>query len=164
MPYTPWESGGARHLPDPQAGRIAGPLTSIPETTRQLVTAHLRELTDSKKLRDEDRLAEDLGIDSIAKAELVLWLSREFGFSDGEVDALQTVGDVLLATRGEAVVNKAVELEPIPPAWFRGHSGQRVDAAAGRDDHRGLPRPGPPKPAPARHRRPAQRGPGRTAT
>ena len=131
VPYTPWESGGTRPVPDPPMGHIAGTLTSIPPTTRQLVLAHLRELTGREKLRDEDRLAEDLGVDSLAKAEIVLWLSREFGFSDGEVDALQTVGDVLLATRGEAVVAKAVELKPVPPAWFRGHSGERVTLPPG---------------------------------
>ena len=131
VPYTPWESGGTRPVPDPPMGYIAGTLTSIPPTTRQLVLAHLRELTGREKLRDEDRLAEDLGVDSLAKAEIVLWLSREFGFSDGEVDALQTIGDVLLATRGEAVVTEAVELKPVPPAWFRGHGGERVTVPPG---------------------------------
>lgn len=126
VPYTIWERGGARVLPEPVAGTVAGSLASVPESTRRLVLDYLRGATGSSEIRDGDRLAQDLGLDSLAKAELVLWLGREFGRSDVDVDALQTVGDVLLATRGEAVAAKIVELQQPPRAWFAPRSRERV--------------------------------------
>lgn len=132
VPYTIWERGGARPLPDPAWGQLAGALADVPPATRQLVLAHLAELCGVPAPRDEDRLAQDLGLDSLAKAELVLWLGREFGFVEGNVDALQTVGDVLLAARGQAVVTRPVELQPAPAAWFRPRQRQRLSLPDGR--------------------------------
>jgi len=131
VPYTIWERAGVQTRPDPEWGQLAGSPAQVPETTRQLVLARLRELTGLDQVSDEQRLAQDLGLDSLAKAELVLWLSREFGFAESDVDALQTVGDVLLAARGQAVVTRAVELKPVPAAWFRPRSAGRATVPAG---------------------------------
>src|SRR5690606_34229348 len=72
-------------------------------------------------------LAKDLGLDSLARAELVLWLGQEFGFHGADVDVLQTVGDVMLAARGQALASRPVELKPAPPAWFRGIPDEPID-------------------------------------
>lgn len=126
VPYTIWEPGGPRALPDPELGRVAGAASDVPETTRQLVTTFLRGLTGATTLRDEERLAQDLGLDSLAKAELILWLAKDFGFSGADVDALQTVGDVMLAAVGQAVVARPVELKTVPPKWFGHRTDRRV--------------------------------------
>jgi len=131
VPYTRWEGGGAREMPEPDWGRLEGLAAAVPPATQQLVLAHLREMTGLSELRPEQRLAQDLGLDSLAKAELVLWLGREFGFPSDDVDALQTVGDVLLAARGQAVVSRPAELRPPPRAWFAGRSARRVDLPMG---------------------------------
>jgi len=126
VPYTRWECGGPRALPDPPLGHLSGSPAAVPETTRQLVAAHLCELVGADTFRDDDRLAQDLGLDSLAKAELMLWLGREFGFPQDDVDALQTVGDVMLAARGQAVVARAVEIRSAPAAWFAKRSDRRA--------------------------------------
>ena len=126
VPYTRWECGGPRALPGPELGRVDGALSEVPETTRQLVTTFLRGLSGAPSLRDEDRLAQDLGLDSLAKAELVLWLAKEFGFSEADVDALQTVGEVMLAARGQAIVARPVELKAVPAKWSRRRTDRRL--------------------------------------
>ncbi len=126
VPYTLWERGGRRPLPEPEAAHLAGETDRIPPATRMLATDYLRELAGVDAIGDADRLAEDLGLDSLSKAELVLWLHKEFGFAEGDVDALQTVGDVLLAARGQALVARPVELKPVPRRWFRPRSAARI--------------------------------------
>ncbi|MBK9128356.1 MAG: AMP-binding protein [Phycisphaerales bacterium] len=118
VPLTIWERGGRRELPEPEYGQVEGAIDAVPAATRELVLSYLRDKTGQSELGTDQRLAQDLGMDSLAKAELVLWLADEFGASAADVDALQTVGDVLLAARGQAVAAKIVELKPVPRAWF----------------------------------------------
>ncbi|MGD8450956.1 MAG: AMP-binding protein [Phycisphaerae bacterium] len=132
VPYTIWERGGVREMPEPDLERRGGDVSSVPEGTRELVRAHLREAAGVETVDDQDRLAEDLGLDSLSKAEIVLWLAQEFGFSVGDVDALVTVADVMLAARGEAVVTRPVELRPPPAKWLADGSPAGVDIPPGR--------------------------------
>lgn len=119
VPYTIWERGGRREMPDPQLASLDGDATSVPESTRRIVGAHLEALTGISPIRDEQHLAKDLGLDSLARAELTIWLGQEFGFHGADVDALQTVADVMLAARGQSLANRPVELKPVPRAWWR---------------------------------------------
>jgi acyl carrier protein len=51
-----------------------------------------------RDLRREDRIAEDLGIDSIASLELVMELEEEFGVEladDGRLMEVATIGDLI---------------------------------------------------------------------
>lgn len=131
VPYTIWQRGGTRALPEPTFGVQAGDAAEVPEATRKLVEDHLRKLTGAGQMALTDRLAQDLGLDSLARAELLIWLNTEFGAAAADVDALQTVADVLLATRGEAVGRHVVALKPIPAAWHDDRGAVRCSAPAG---------------------------------
>src|SRR5262245_13539988 len=131
VPATIWERGGVRALPEPRAGQADKALSEVPESVRQLVSAHLSELAEVPQVRESDRLAQDLGLDSLDRAELALWIGKEFGFNVTDVDAIQTVGDVMLAARGQAVVAKQVSLKPVPTAWFAARSSARVPPPTG---------------------------------
>lgn len=131
VPYTIWERGGVRELPDPQPARRSGSVDDVPQTTRQIVLEHLRSMTGFQTLRDGDQLARDLGMDSLTRAELLLWLGKEFGFQAADVASLQTVGDVLLAARGQASGGRAVELKPVPRSWWADRDTGRVRLPAG---------------------------------
>ncbi|MBK9120276.1 MAG: AMP-binding protein [Phycisphaerales bacterium] len=131
VPYGWWERGGPRELPEPTWNRLSGSLAGLPESTRARVCDYLRELSGVEQFDDDATLAHDLGLDSLAKAELMLWLGREFGFGEGDVDALQTVGDVLLAARGESVVTRPVELRPPPAGWHGAGGNTRATLPAG---------------------------------
>ena len=119
VPYTPWERGGARAIAEPPAPGTAGDLGQVPAATREIVRRKLAELTGSEDLADKRLLARDLGMDSLARAELLLWLHEEFGAAPPDVEAIQTVGDVLLAACGEAVAARRRQVAPPAPKWFR---------------------------------------------
>ncbi len=131
VPYGFWERGGAKELPDPEVRRIAGDVAGIPEGTRRIVLEQLTRLTGRVSLSPGDRLAQDLGLDSLAAAELVIWLEREFGFSGGTPESLVTVGDVILAAGGRGISVLEPELRPASRRWLSQGSGERVRPAPG---------------------------------
>lgn len=119
VPYSLWERGGPRELPDPDWGGGQGQADKVPEATREIVEAHLKEVTGAASLRDSQTLAQDLGMDSLSRAELLAWIEAEFGFPQGNADSLRTVADVLLAASGEAMAKAEVWVHPPAPRWFQ---------------------------------------------
>ncbi len=120
VPYTPWERGGTRHVSEPVVRRPVGDLGNVPESTRQAVREYLAKLSGQGDFNDDTVLARDLGLDSLSRADLLLWLQGEFGFAAGDVASLVTVGDVMLAACGEVASVGPQKLKPVPPEWFRG--------------------------------------------
>ncbi len=118
VPYTIWESGHVRQLPEPTPLHIEGDPGETPPATRQIVRDYLAELTGMTQFEDSSKLATDLGMDSLAGMELVTWLQHEFGFPLGSAESLKTVGDVMLAACGQSVSAGPVTLEPVNPKWF----------------------------------------------
>lgn len=133
VPYTPWEAGGTRERPEPEAKRIAGDATAVPEATRRLVYEELTKLTGRADLGLGDRLAQDLGIDSLGAADLVLWLEKEFGFSVGTPESLVTVADVVLAASGKGISALQAEVRPASERWLAEMALRRgrIEAAPG---------------------------------
>lgn len=119
VPYSRFEKGGTRPVPEPTAERVRGDVSDVPESVRTLVFRRLTELTGRAALTPELNLAADLGLDSLARVDLSLWIEKEFGYPPGSDDALQTVGDVLLAACGQIVAAGFEELKPISPDWFK---------------------------------------------
>ncbi len=129
VPHTIWESGGVRQLPEPTLARAAGDPSEVPEATRKLVIEFIAKQAGvaPAELQFKSRLAQDLNLDSLARAELLVWLGEEFGFHTADVATLQTVGDAVLAARGEASDARPVDIMKVPPIWFR--ALQRGDGA-----------------------------------
>lgn len=118
VPYSIWERGGTRVLPEPVYAEAQADASSVPPATRDLVLAHLRRETDTEHITLTQLLGRDLGMDSLAVAELVVWIEEEFGFSTGTPDSLRTVADAVLAAAGQGVSAAPVELKPIPRGWY----------------------------------------------
>jgi long-chain-fatty-acid--[acyl-carrier-protein] ligase len=126
VPYGFWERGGARERPEPEVQRIAGDVSEVPEAARRIVFDHVAQLTGRPAIRMEDRLAEDLGLDSLASADLALWIDKEFGFSVGTPESLVTVGDVVLAAAGKGISAIDSPLRPASRAWISAGSDRRL--------------------------------------
>ena len=129
VPYTHWE-GGTRELPEPLPPHIAGKLDDVPEAIREVVLERLRQLSGVENIRDQAELARDLGLDSLARTELAVWLEQEFAVTQAEGDTLYSVADVLLAASGTAPAAPPVPLTPPAPGWFRSHGNARVEIPA----------------------------------
>jgi len=119
VPHTLWEEGGTRMMPEPEPPRIEGDLSEVSASTRELVMKELRDLTGISEIPDTATLARDLGMDSLTRMEIQLWIEREFGFHGVDPESLQTVSDVLLAATGRAVSASGKALKPIAPVWYR---------------------------------------------
>ena len=118
VPYTLWEGGQIRELPDPERAGPSGNLGDVSPATRSIVLAHLHDVTGATNIQDSDLLTGRLGMDSLARAELLAWIESEFGFPQGNADSLQTVADVLLAASGEALAVSEDNVKPPLAAWF----------------------------------------------
>jgi len=131
VPYTVWERGAAVTLPEPACPTLSSTAESIPSATRQMVLNYISHLTGISELRDSDRLAADLGMDSLARTDLIIWLEKEFGFPQADADAMQTVGDVMLAACGDFVYSGPTDLRSISPRWFEDTGRARISVPAG---------------------------------
>jgi long-chain-fatty-acid--[acyl-carrier-protein] ligase len=118
VPYGFWEKGGDRRLPDPAVIHYEADASGVSPATRDLVLAHLAEMSGRNDVTTTHQLARDLGLDSLATSEVVAWLQSEFGASVDTPESLQTVADVVLAAAGQGVSAKPADLKPAPPAWF----------------------------------------------
>jgi long-chain-fatty-acid--[acyl-carrier-protein] ligase len=119
VPYTIWERGGARTLPEPALLKLEGDLEDVPGSIREQLTGKLAELTGKTAFPDAALLARDLGLDSLARMELQLWIEHEFGHEIPDPEVLQTVGDCLLAACGTAAGTTHSAVKPPAASWFK---------------------------------------------
>jgi acyl-CoA synthetase (AMP-forming)/AMP-acid ligase II/1-acyl-sn-glycerol-3-phosphate acyltransferase/acyl carrier protein len=118
VPYTIWERGGERDLPEPVTQKIEGNPDEVPDSIREQVHGKLAELSGNTAFPNTALLAKDLGLDSLARMELQIWIEHQFGHEVPDPESLQTVGDCLLAACGKAVGTVQPALKPPKPSWF----------------------------------------------
>jgi long-chain-fatty-acid--[acyl-carrier-protein] ligase len=131
VPYTIWEKGGPVTLPEASPARLDGAQSSVPPATRQMVLNYLSNLTGISALQDSDHLARDLGMDSLARTDLTIWLEKEFSFLQADADAMHTVGDCVLAACGDFVYSGPVAMAPVSPRWFEDTGKRRLTIPPG---------------------------------
>ena len=131
VPYTIWEKDGPVTLPEPVHPTLQRTQSSVPSATRQMVLNYLSNLTGISPQGDSDHLARDLGMDSLARTDLIIWLEKEFGFPQPCADAMHTVGDCVLAACGDFVYSGPAALVPISPRWFEDTGKKRLTMPEG---------------------------------
>jgi acyl-CoA synthetase (AMP-forming)/AMP-acid ligase II/1-acyl-sn-glycerol-3-phosphate acyltransferase/acyl carrier protein len=105
--YSFWR----KDLPEIQVRETeeVGDLSTIPDLQKDEIIESFRKAFNlGEDLSPSDRLADDLGMDSLSIAELLIWLDEEFEVSDVEVTEVQSLADVILLASG---VNKQVKTE-----------------------------------------------------
>ena len=121
VPHTWWEKGGVRALPEPDltsTGSSADAASKVSPEIRVAVEKYLKECLGVKGFSDNDELASELGMDSLARIELGFWLEMEYGCPVGDADALKTVGDVMLAAANEFVSKSRIDVKKVDDKWF----------------------------------------------
>lgn len=126
VPHTWFEGGGIRDLPEPGLPRLQGDAAAVPASIRETVLAWLREASGHTDIRDHELLARDLGLDSLARMELLVRIASEFGQDVQDPEALQTAGDVMLAAAGQSVAGTGRPIPPPSPRWFQGGAPPRL--------------------------------------
>jgi long-chain-fatty-acid--[acyl-carrier-protein] ligase len=131
VPYTIWEKGGTRVVPEPKPPTLQADYSSVPTATRQIVLKYLSGRSGIQNLKETDRLAADLGMDSLARTDLLLWLEKEFGFSQPDADAMTTIGDVMMAACGRFVYLTPTSVKPVAAGWFKSAASRRASLPPG---------------------------------
>jgi long-chain-fatty-acid--[acyl-carrier-protein] ligase len=126
-----WQRPREWILPEPEKPALRGDIENVSPATRQIVLDHLREVTGVEKIDWDDKLAADLGLDSLARADLLVWLQSEFGFSGGDVDAIVRVSDLALAASGTVPAGQSVTVQPPPGRWGPSGESRRLQTPPG---------------------------------
>ncbi len=116
VPYTWFEGGGVRYLPEPDAYDASENTSRIPAEVREKVYAKLHAITGKAVSQDSDTLGAGLGLDSLMVAEVHAWIQDEFGYEVNSPETLRTVASLLIAAIGES--SSTEPLRPIPASWF----------------------------------------------
>ena len=120
--YVPYSRfGGKTRLlsePAPPRAGAAAAAQDVPPATRQAVMEYLCQTLHIDQVRDSDDLGRDLGMDSLARADLAVWLSQRFGVGALDGDNLQTVADVLLAAWGQGAAAREPAVQAPSAKWF----------------------------------------------
>ena len=112
-------------LPEPPQAKVRV-INDAPVATRNVVIGRLQTVTGFKELEDDQELARDLGLDSLAIVDTLLWLESEFGVSVPNPEAVPTVGDLIMAACGGAAS------EPTQKRGYRPSTGWRANAGNAR--------------------------------
>jgi long-chain-fatty-acid--[acyl-carrier-protein] ligase len=118
MPYFWWHGNSPVYHPEPLTQDVDRDTSEIPGVTRKQVLAKVQDLAGVEEIQDSDRLAADLGMDSLVLVEFGSWLQEEFGVTADNLEVLQTVADCILAAGGIMPAMAAIELKPVSGSWF----------------------------------------------
>ncbi len=124
VPYYWWQGRTPVILAEPEKKKVSGDIANVPEATRRLVVERISQLVGCR-ISGQDRLANDLGMDSLTMMELAAWLESEFGLPVDDLSALATVNDCILAAAGQVLHSSPAAPKPIPAKWFQ-DSGNRL--------------------------------------
>ena len=122
VPYYWWQGRAAQQVKEPEQQNTNDDISHIPAATRELVMAKLKELSGIETINSKDRLAQDLGMDSLVLVEYVAWLEQEFGVVLMNLDGLQSVAHCILAATGEFSTPENGDELHVADSWFKGRS------------------------------------------
>ncbi|MDB5036939.1 MAG: aas [Bacteriovoracaceae bacterium] len=89
----------------------------ISEHVKAMVIAQLRkELNTKEEINETMKIQENLGMDSLSRLDLILWAEHQSGVPQPNVEAIQTVADLMAAASGQ-VLSGEVELKAVPKKW-----------------------------------------------
>lgn len=123
IPHTRWH----KPLPViPERAEADESLEHIPPHVREKIFEHIAKVSGrpASELTDETQLGDDLGLDSLTVAELLLWIDREFEVNDIELSDIISVGSVLRAAMGELSAPSSKQEFVVPPSWSEDHSAR----------------------------------------
>lgn len=116
VPLTRWAA--APELPPPRQN-AQDSLTNVPEELKSKVFEHIARIAGvpASQLTVDTKLGDDLGLDSLTIAELLMWIDREFEVHDVELSDVISVGSVLRAALGQLGATKAKHELSVPASW-----------------------------------------------
>lgn len=124
IPYFWWQGSTPQIMHEAQFSKNTNSPISLPESVTTLVAGRIEELTGQVPDANQ-RLANDLGLDSLTIMELASWLESEFGHPIEDPAILDTVHDCILAAGGQLLNNNDTEITVPTEQWFNS-TGQNL--------------------------------------
>lgn len=131
VPYYWWHGRKARQIAEPKQTNVNDDTSHIPAATKELVLQKIKELSGIETINQGDRLAQDLGMDSLILVEFVAWLEQEFGVVLLNLDGLLTVAHCMLAAAGDFNSPANGDDIHVDASWFKGRSDNVLVAPVG---------------------------------
>lgn len=117
-PYHFVKGGTPQEKEEIEVAKFEGDSSLVSATVREHVLEYLKKATGISQIEDSHLLAKDLNMDSLAKTDLVAWIESEFGFNIENIEAINTVSDVMIASAGEVLAHGNVEIRKPHKIWF----------------------------------------------
>ncbi|XCN75127.1 MAG: acyl-[ACP]--phospholipid O-acyltransferase [Candidatus Electrothrix aestuarii] len=131
IPSYWWQGHNPIYHDEVQAEFASQDTGTIPDSIRSLVLSRLTELSGIENIQEEDKLAADLGMDSLVLAEFGAWMHQEFGVATENLEVLQRVSDCILAAGGIMPALTSVPLKPVSSKWFEPVEEQALSFSEG---------------------------------
>jgi long-chain-fatty-acid--[acyl-carrier-protein] ligase len=105
----------------------------VPAEIKEAVLEKIAELAEQSpgKIKEEQHLANDLGLDSLDAANIYAFLDTEYGVRDLKPDTIETVADVMYAAAEKIKIEEKEEKE-IPSGWPKEEDRPRVESPDGK--------------------------------
>ncbi len=121
IPYGIW----SKKLPKQEEINQDLKITSLDDLDKEFIEHTRIKLAeflkvDINELSVNKNLSEDLGLDSLSKADVAVWLDDEYSVSVEELPALQTVADVISLASNKDDNLRDVQVETTPEEWIKG--------------------------------------------
>ncbi len=126
VPYFHFQKKTVEPQPLPQKTTINRNTDRVPNQIRKDVTHKVTDLAGIETIGDNDKLAQDLGMDSLALLEFGGWLQKQYNVSPENLESLQTVADCMLAASGVITGEYSQPLKPINKTWFTEQSQENL--------------------------------------
>lgn len=96
-------------------------LDEISDDIKRRVFAHVSKVAEvpPESLTVDTKLGDDLGMDSLTTAELLLWLDREFEVNDIDLSEIVSVGSLLRAAAGQLSSGTTKRPFTVPEIWSK---------------------------------------------
>lgn len=118
VPYYYFNKSNQTILPEPIIKKPALDISKISDSIKELVFSKLIDLSGKNNINLSDKLSNDLGLDSLSRLDISLWIEKEFGFIVENPEALETVAEVIATANGDPILNEVKVLEDINYKWF----------------------------------------------
>ena len=134
VPYTIWEKGGTRILPEVITSRHHYGSYVIPESVKTSVISKLSEVSgiSAENISDKSSLSSDLGIDSLSKIEIISWIEFETGYPVTDPESIITVSDIFESSVGKFSGTELIQSIKVNPKWFKKKRTGKVIVPDGR--------------------------------
>jgi acyl-CoA synthetase (AMP-forming)/AMP-acid ligase II len=131
IPKFWWQGHVPQILPEVSKQQSELDLTDISPETIQAIFNKIKEMTGIKEVKLTDRLANEIGMDSLAQTELLVWIEQEFHHYVENLEAIQSVGDVALLACGQALTSIKESNVSIPEEWFSDQESSQLSLYPG---------------------------------